>query len=212
VGAAACSRCAVLTMSPAAIGSPASGRESRETSATPVFTAIRTSSPAPSSAIQRWIASAARTARSASSSCATGAPNTAITASPMNFSTVPPYRSISLFAAAWNGRSAARTSSGSARSERAVKPTRSTKSTETTFRSSRAAGGGRLSTGGCREGAGVTGAARGRSAGKSREGSCCRIACSSCRSALPGSIPSSSTRARRASWYAVSASAWRPLR
>ena len=33
---------------------------------------------------------AARTARSASSSCATGAPHTAITASPMNFSTVPP--------------------------------------------------------------------------------------------------------------------------
>ena len=34
--------------------------------------------------------SAARTARSASSSCAIGAPQTAITASPMNFSTVPP--------------------------------------------------------------------------------------------------------------------------
>ena len=34
--------------------------------------------------------SAARTARSASSSCATGAPQTAITASPMNFSTRPP--------------------------------------------------------------------------------------------------------------------------
>ena len=34
--------------------------------------------------------SAARTARSASSSCAVGAPHTAITASPMNFSTVPP--------------------------------------------------------------------------------------------------------------------------
>ena len=34
--------------------------------------------------------SAARTARSASSSCAVGVPQTAITASPMNFSTVPP--------------------------------------------------------------------------------------------------------------------------
>ncbi len=34
--------------------------------------------------------SAARTARSASSSCAIGAPQTAMTASPMNFSTVPP--------------------------------------------------------------------------------------------------------------------------
>ena len=46
--------------------------------------------PALSSAIASRILSPARTARSASSSCATGAPNTAITASPTNFSTVPP--------------------------------------------------------------------------------------------------------------------------
>ena len=39
---------------------------------------------------RRRSSSAARTARSASSSWATGAPQTAITASPMNFSTVPP--------------------------------------------------------------------------------------------------------------------------
>jgi hypothetical protein len=39
------------------------------------------------------ISSAARMARSASSSCSVGTPNTAITASPMNFSTVPPCRS-----------------------------------------------------------------------------------------------------------------------
>jgi hypothetical protein len=58
-------------------------------SASPVLTAIRTWS-FPSSAIQSRIARAARTARSGSSSCATGAPNRAITASPMNFSTVPP--------------------------------------------------------------------------------------------------------------------------
>ena len=38
------------------------------------------------------ISSAARTARSASSSCATGVPQTAMTASPMNFSTMPPWR------------------------------------------------------------------------------------------------------------------------
>ena len=37
---------------------------------------------------------AARTARSASSSCSSGTPKTAMTASPMNFSTVPPWRSI----------------------------------------------------------------------------------------------------------------------
>jgi hypothetical protein len=36
---------------------------------------------------------AARTARSASSSCSVGIPKTAITASPTNFSTVPPWRS-----------------------------------------------------------------------------------------------------------------------
>ena len=40
--------------------------------------------------------SAARTARSASVSVATGVPQTAITASPMNFSIVPPYRAISV--------------------------------------------------------------------------------------------------------------------
>ena len=43
-----------------------------------------------SAAIASRIASAARTARSGSSSCAVGAPNTPTTASPMNFSTVPP--------------------------------------------------------------------------------------------------------------------------
>ena len=37
---------------------------------------------------------AARTARSASSSCETGIPKTAMTASPTNFSTVPPWRSM----------------------------------------------------------------------------------------------------------------------
>ena len=42
---------------------------------------------------------AARTARSASSSRATRVPQTAITASPMNFSTEPPWRSISVSAA-----------------------------------------------------------------------------------------------------------------
>ena len=44
---------------------------------------------------QSRISTAARTARSGSSSCVTGAPKTAMTASPMNFSTVPPNRSSS---------------------------------------------------------------------------------------------------------------------
>ena len=40
------------------------------------------------------MASAARSARVGSSSCVTGMPKTAMTASPMNFSTVPPSASI----------------------------------------------------------------------------------------------------------------------
>ena len=93
-GAAACSRAAVFTTSPAAIPSPSAGRAPSVTSASPVLTASRTwirSSPR----TQSRIANAASTARSGSSSCATGAPNSAITASPMNFSTVPPNRSSS---------------------------------------------------------------------------------------------------------------------
>jgi hypothetical protein len=93
-GAAACNRAAVFTTSPAAIPSPCPGRAPSVTSASPVFTPTRTWT-WPSSRAQSRIASAARTARSGSSSCAAGAPNSAITASPMNFSTVPPNRSSS---------------------------------------------------------------------------------------------------------------------
>ena len=99
-GAANCSRDAVFTTSPVTIPSPSSGRAPSATTASPVLIPTRTCSDrAGSSAFSSSIASRtrnpARTARSASSSCATGAPNTAITASPMNFSTVPPKRSIS---------------------------------------------------------------------------------------------------------------------
>ncbi len=135
-GAADCRRAAVLTTSPATSASPSAAFASSETSASPVLTAARISSPSSTSASRT--ASAARTARSGSSSCATGAPKTAITASPMNFSTVPPKRSSSSRARAWYGASVARTSSGSAFSERAVCPTRSTKTMLTTLRSSRA--------------------------------------------------------------------------
>ena len=44
--------------------------------------------------------SPARTARSGSSSCTAGTPKTPTTASPMNFSTVPPWDSITLVARA----------------------------------------------------------------------------------------------------------------
>ena len=99
-GAAPCRRDAVFTTSPVTIPSPSSGRAPSATTASPVLIPTRTcnaeaGSASFSSPIASRIRSPARTARSASSSCATGAPNTAITASPMNFSTVPPYRSIS---------------------------------------------------------------------------------------------------------------------
>ena len=138
-GAADCSREAVLTTSPDAIPSPASGRVSSAISASPVVMPMRTST-SPSSASASRIASAARTARSGSSSCTTGAPNTAITASPMNFSTVPPRRSSSTRRRACSGWRKRRTSSGSIRSARAVNPTTSANSTDTTLRSSRPAG------------------------------------------------------------------------
>jgi hypothetical protein len=131
----------VFTTSPATMLSPRSGRAPTATSASPVFTPTRTDRS--SSGRLRLISSMAwvirrlaRTARSASSSCATGAPNTAMTASPMNFSTVPPNRSISCLATSWKARSVSRTSSGSARSDLAVNPTKSQNRTETTFRSS----------------------------------------------------------------------------
>ncbi len=82
-GSAACSsRAATLTASPVA------SRSSVPVTTSPVLTPIRPWMP--SSANASRISTAARHARSASSSCAVGTPNTAMTASPMNFSTVPP--------------------------------------------------------------------------------------------------------------------------
>jgi hypothetical protein len=51
----------------------------------------------PSAGKASRISIAARQARRASSSCTLGTPKTAITASPMNFSTVPPCRSMISF-------------------------------------------------------------------------------------------------------------------
>jgi hypothetical protein len=85
-------RDAVLTRSPATIPSLLAPMV---TAASPVSTPTRARSSedpisCPSAATAAVRSMAARTARSASSSIATGAPHTAITASPMNFSTVPP--------------------------------------------------------------------------------------------------------------------------
>ena len=83
------------------MGSPGAGSVVARTS--PVFTPIRIASVTPccaasssfTSSSRRSIRSAARIARLGSSSCAAGTPNAAITASPMNFSTVPPSATIS---------------------------------------------------------------------------------------------------------------------
>ena len=75
-------RAATFSASPVAkVESPSS------TTTSPASIPIRTGS---SSLPFSTIATAARTARSASSSCAVGTPKTARTASPANFSTVPP--------------------------------------------------------------------------------------------------------------------------
>ena len=90
--AALCSREATFTVSPTTVyASPTA-----PASTSPVLTPTRRSKlippgrPALTSSIAACMPSPARTARSASSSCATGAPKSAITLSPMYLSTVPP--------------------------------------------------------------------------------------------------------------------------
>ena len=89
-------RAAVLTASPATMPSPTAPKV---TATWPVVIPTRMVSPStpassPSAVMALARSSPARTARSASSSRAAGTPQTANTASPMNFSTAPPYRSI----------------------------------------------------------------------------------------------------------------------
>ena len=135
--AAAWTRAAVLTASPATMPSLLAPRV---TATSPVTTPARAAREsmrrsAPSSRTASTRSSAARTARSASDSVATGVPHTAITASPMNFSTTPPYRPITVVAVSKYAESSSRTSSGSRASESGVKPTRSQKRTEQSRRS-----------------------------------------------------------------------------
>ena len=96
--AACSSRAATLTASPvASFWSVVASPTITSPVLTPVRVAMRTPYSRASSSLSRSSASrishAARTARRASSSCTAGTPNTATTASPMNFSTVPPCRS-----------------------------------------------------------------------------------------------------------------------
>ena len=83
--AACSSRAATLTTSPVTSASPAPAMTS------PVLTPIRACKPRAVTASRS--STDARSARSASSSWRVGIPKTAITASPINFSTVPPCRS-----------------------------------------------------------------------------------------------------------------------
>ena len=98
-GGAVCSRrAATLTASPLTKPSP---REGSPVITSPVLTPVRACSRTPqrssswslSSARVLRISAAARTARSASSSRTVGVPKTAMTASPMNFSIAPSWRS-----------------------------------------------------------------------------------------------------------------------
>ncbi len=94
-GAACSSRAATFTASPVTKPCPWDGSPAITS---PVLTPVRTRSRTPkrnsscslSSSRPVCISAAARTARNASSSRTEGTPKTAITASPMNFSTVPP--------------------------------------------------------------------------------------------------------------------------
>ena len=88
-----------------------------------------------SSSTFAWIASAARTARSASSSCASGTPNAAITASPANFSTIPPCAVMHVETPSKYRCTRRRTTSGSEVATSPVEETRSTKRTVASFRS-----------------------------------------------------------------------------
>src|SRR5262245_897416 len=139
-GSAACSRrAATLTVSPVTNDWPDEGSPAMTS---PVLTPVRICSRAPqsrsssvfSTSRRSRICEAARTARSASSSCTVGTPNTAMTASPMNFSTVPPWLSIAERISSKYRDMTPRRDSGSRRSPSAVDPVTSANRTVTVFR------------------------------------------------------------------------------
>ena len=89
-----------------------------------------------SSASAPRILAAARTARCASSSCIRGSPKTAMIASPMYFSIVPPWPSRTGFIAEKYSASTSRSASLSSRSPSAVESFRSQKTMVTVLRTS----------------------------------------------------------------------------
>ena len=137
-GAAACSLAATFTASPITVSSRRPSGPTGAKMTSPVLIPALTQSPpksAASSSARRWISRAARTARSASSSWAIGAPNTAISASPMTLSTMPPNRSTTSPISFMQPSTIERISSGSVRSESEVNPDRSANRTVTQRRS-----------------------------------------------------------------------------
>ena len=135
--AAACTRAAVFTASPATMPSLVAPKVTATSPVTTPARAARPGTPAsvPRSPTAATRSSAARTARSASPSAAAGVPHTAITASPMNFSTTPPYRPITVRARSKYCDSSSRTASGSRDSDNGVNPATSQNNTEHTRRS-----------------------------------------------------------------------------
>ena len=89
----------------------------------------------PSCGARSTTESAARMARTASSSCEVGTPNTVKTASPMNDSARPRSHSTSSVTIRWNAASTSRKRSGSRCDASFVDPTRSMKTTVTSRRS-----------------------------------------------------------------------------
>ncbi len=115
-------------------GSPVAKVDSTS-SATTSPDSIPTRAARPSSLTRSSVASAARTARSASSSCASGTPKAAMTASPANFSTVPPCVTMQCETWSKNRDTRRRTISGSTSATSSVDETRSTNRTVASLRS-----------------------------------------------------------------------------
>src|SRR5438445_1102319 len=142
-GAALCSRrAATFTASPVTIS--CSGADPTGATTSPVLTPIRIcsltrwsrSNPSLSASRRSPISRAARRARSASSSRTVGTPKTAMIASPMYFSTVPPHEEMTRVISPKYEPSSARSRSGSSCSPRLVEPVTSANRIETTLRCS----------------------------------------------------------------------------
>ena len=131
-----CRRAAVFSASPVAPYSTRPPPPIGPSTTSPVSMPTRTRT-TESSPVRSTMRSAARIARSASSSCVTGAPNNARIPSPARSLTVPPNASTASTIRRTAPPRTSRASSGSIRSVSWVEPTTSANSAVTTLRSSR---------------------------------------------------------------------------